>query len=98
METAMTIISAIVALAVGYVLVPVAMSAYRRYRGVRTVECPATGTPAEIELDALTAAITATTGEPLVGVARCSHWPDRQNCGQECLARLETSEGRVRAA
>jgi hypothetical protein len=98
MGPAMNVIAAIVALGIGYVVVPVAMAAYRRYRGVRRVECPATGTPAEIELDAVTAAVTATTGEPLVTVARCSHWPDRKGCGQECLAHLDEAEERIRAA
>jgi hypothetical protein len=98
MEAALSVIAAVIALGLVYVVAPVAIGAYRRYRGVQTVECPATGTAAEIELDAVKAAITATTGEPVVAVAHCSHWPERKDCGQECLARLDRSEGGGSAA
>jgi hypothetical protein len=98
MEASMTLITAIVVLAFAYVAIPVALAAYRRYRGVRRVECPATGTPAEIEIDALTAAVSAAAGPPLVDVTRCTHWPEREDCGRECLAQIERPAGGARAA
>lgn len=89
MDPLMNVVTAVIVLALVYVMLPVAMAAYRRYRGVRTVQCPATGTPAEIEVDRVTAAVSATTGHTVLNVERCSHWPERKDCGQECLAQVE---------
>jgi hypothetical protein len=89
METSIVVVGAVIALAVAYVAVPVALDAYRRYRGTKMVTCPETGMPAQIEVDAKDAAIAAALGRPHVEVARCTHWPDREYCGQECLQQLE---------
>jgi hypothetical protein len=98
MSTQLTVIVAVVMLGIIYVVVPVAMSAYRNYRGVKTLECPESGTPAEIELDAVRGAITAATGRPVLEVEHCSHWPEREHCGQECLAQLESPASGQRVA
>lgn len=93
----LTVMAAVVALGLAYVVVPVALSAYRKLRGTKIVACPATGTPAEIELDAVGGAVAAATGHGVVCVAGCSHWPEHEHCGQECLAQLR-AEGGARAA
>jgi hypothetical protein len=76
----------VIALGAIYVVAPVVLQAYRRSRGSHLVGCPETGELAEIELDATHAALTAAFGEPRRRVAACSRWPERRDCGQECLA------------
>lgn len=98
MNDALTIIMAVLALGVLYVVFPVAATTYRRLRGVRTVTCPETHAPAEIELNATQAALTAATGQPDLQVGHCSHWPERERCGQECLAQVDPLAAKDHAA
>ena len=84
-----TLMMGIVMLGMAYVVAPVAIEAYRRFRGVRTVACPVTGGPAEIELDAMLVAMTSATGRPVLRVARCSRWPECRDCGEGCRAQVE---------
>jgi hypothetical protein len=74
------------------------MTTYRRLRGVRTVTCPEARAPAEIELDATHAALTAVTGQEDLQVSRCSHWPELERCGQECLAQVDPRSAKGQAA
>jgi hypothetical protein len=57
---------------------------YMAYRAARLVECPENHLPAAVYLSA---------GKALAGgdlqLARCSRWPERQGCGQECLSQVE---------
>jgi hypothetical protein len=64
------------------------VSAFRKYRGKRVVECPETQAPAGVEVDAGHAALTAVLGKPDLRLKECSRWPERQNCGQDCLAQI----------
>jgi hypothetical protein len=89
METSIVVVGAVIALGIAYVAVPVALDAYRRYRGTKIVTCPQTGMPAHIDVDAIDASISAALGRPRVEVVRCTHWPDREHCGQDCLKQLE---------
>lgn len=98
MNDALTIIMMVSVLGVLYVAFPVAVTTYRRLRGARTVTCPATHAAAEIELDAAEAALTAATGQPDLHVRRCSHWPERERCGQECLAQVDPLAAKDQAA
>jgi hypothetical protein len=93
METSTMLVAAVLALGVFYVAVPVALDAYRRYHGTKTVICPETGMPAHVEVDATAASISAALGRPRVEVARCTHWPEREHCGQDCLKQLEAHPG-----
>jgi hypothetical protein len=62
------------------------------YRGTRVITCPETGKPAAVEVDALlSAASRASLGSPMLRLASCSRWPERQACGQECLAEIEAA-------
>ena len=65
--------------------------ALRRYRGDRILVCPENGQPQAVRLDARHAASTALVGEPLLRLESCSRWPERRDCGQECLAQIETA-------
>jgi hypothetical protein len=88
----------IVSLGVLYVVLPVVADTYRRLRGMRTVTCPETNEPAAIELDAMRAALRSAVLSPDVQVRRCSHWPEREHCGQECLAQVDPLAAKEKAA
>lgn len=75
----------IVAAAVCFVIVPVVVGTYLRYRRSRMVRCPETGEEAVIEVDAPRAALTAFPGPPAVRVKGCSHWPDLEGCDETCV-------------
>lgn len=62
---------------------------YRRWRGERIVTCPETGKPAGVAVDARHALATGMRGTPELRLQDCSRWPERQGCGQECLAQIE---------
>ena len=66
-------------------LVVLAVDAFRRYRGVKCIHCPETGGWADVHLDTRHAMLTALGGRPTLRVARCSRWPERRACGQDCL-------------
>lgn len=64
---------------------------YRKYRGARVITCPETGCPAAVELDAARAARSFTFDDAELRLASCSRWPERKDCGQDCLAQIEDS-------
>lgn len=56
----------------------------RRFRGDRLVKCPETQRPAAVQLDAIAAA-----SSEQFRLSDCSRWPEREDCGQECLTQIE---------
>jgi hypothetical protein len=62
-----------------------------RWRGVRIVTCPENQAAVAVEVDAAQAARTATTGERVLRLAKCSRWPEKQDCGQMCLRQVEAA-------
>lgn len=64
---------------------------YRLFRGPRVVTCPETATAVAVELKAGKAAFTGAFDEPTLRLSSCSRWPERQDCGQECLAQIENA-------
>ncbi len=87
----MLLIGAIVAAAaVGVVAVMVGRS-YRKVRGTRLVTCPETQETAAVEVDAWRAALTAILKGGELRLEDCSRWPERENCGQECLRQIEVA-------
>jgi hypothetical protein len=88
-----TILLAVIILTVGvglFVLraVPGAR-AYFGLRGKRIITCPETHEPAAVDVAAGEAALGAFLSEPTLLLKQCSRWPERQNCGQECLQQIE---------
>ena len=79
------IVAAITALAVVYVLIPVAADTYLRYREKRLLRCPATGEEAAVGVDARRAALGSVFARTLLRVRSCSFWPEREQCRQDCL-------------
>lgn len=61
---------------------------YLRYRGQRVVTCPETHQPAAVHVDTLKAARVAMTGKQWIRLDECSRWPEKRNCGQECLSQI----------
>lgn len=66
-----------------------AVRAYLRYRGKRVITCPETQKAAAVEVDAKQAGVGAFLNEPTIRLRDCSRWPERQNCGQDCLQQFE---------
>jgi len=80
----------VVTVAAAYVLY-VLLRAYREFRGVRVVVCPETKAHAAVQLSAGRAAVSRLLGEPELRLSDCSRWPERRNCGQECLTSIEAA-------
>jgi len=66
-----------------------AIRAYFNYRGKRLITCPETHKAEAVDVAAGEAAIGAFLSEPTLRLKECSRWPERQNCGQECLQQIE---------
>src|SRR5271165_3004854 len=63
--------------------------AYFDYRGKRLITCPETHKTEAVDVAATEAAVGAFLSEPTLRLKECSRWPERQNCGQECLQQIE---------
>ena len=74
-----------------YFLARVVIPAYLKFRGKRLITCPENQAVASVEVDATHAAITAGVGEPDLHLKTCSRWPERQNCGQQCLSQISAA-------
>lgn len=85
MNTPFITIAAILLLAALYVLFPVVLHTFQRYRHKKVVKCPETQGLAEVEINVQLAAFSSAFGKPLLRVKGCSIWPGRWGCGQECL-------------
>jgi hypothetical protein len=59
------------------------------YRGKRLVSCPETHAAAAVNVASGEAALGAFLTEPTLRLKECSRWPERQDCGQECLQQIE---------
>jgi len=59
-----------------------------RYRGKMLFTCPETGKAACVNVAAMDAARTSLTGRPQIHLGKCSRWPEREQCGQECLSQV----------
>jgi hypothetical protein len=84
------ILATIIVLAAGAVVfgLTVALRTYVKYRGERVITCPETHQAAAVHVNATNAARDALFGKTNVRLDQCSRWPERQNCGQECLSQV----------
>jgi hypothetical protein len=62
---------------------------YRKWRGTRVIICPETHAPAAVVVDARHAALYAAIDVSDLRLKQCSRWPERRECGQECLKQIE---------
>jgi hypothetical protein len=89
MTTVLYVIGALVILLAIYPALPILVTAWRRYRGTRVITCPETHQPAAVEVDARHAAVTLLFGGASeLRLSDCTRWPERRNCGQECLQEI----------
>jgi hypothetical protein len=66
-----------------------AIRVYARFRGQHLVSCPEDKQPAAVRVAAGKAAAYCFKGQGQISLKRCSHWPERAKCGQECLTQVE---------
>jgi hypothetical protein len=69
----------------------ISLQAYFRNRGRRKVVCPDNHEPVTVEVDSKFALATALKGEEHERLQSCSRWPEKGDCGQECLAQVNPS-------
>lgn len=62
---------------------------YFNFRGKRLITCPETHKTEAVNVDAGEAAVGAFLSEPTLRLKECSRWPEREDCGQECLKQIE---------
>lgn len=91
MITAIYIIVGLIILGLFYFGWRMVIKPYRKFRGKMLVTCPETHQPAGVAVDAKHVALSTVQGEPDLRLKECTRWPERQNCGQECLAQIELS-------
>ena len=68
-----------------------ALNAYFKWRGTRLVTCPETRNSAAVEVDATYAALIAPISARGLRLKDCSWWPERKDCGQDCLQQIKSS-------
>jgi hypothetical protein len=72
-------------------LLPVGWSlgrTWHRIRVPRPVTCPGLQAPALIAMDPRYAVRMHALGNDELRVKQCSRWPERRQCGQECLGQI----------
>jgi len=91
MTVTVAIIIAVLVLAIGLFILRAipGIRAYFKFRGERLVTCPETHKTEAVNIAATEAAVGAFFVEPTVRLKECSRWPERQDCGQDCLQQIE---------
>jgi hypothetical protein len=76
---------------------PVALSlqTYFQNRGRQLVSCPENGAPVDVEVDNKFGFWTALRGQEHSRLASCTRWPEKGDCGQDCLAQVDPSPENV---
>ena len=67
------------------------LTEYYKNRGRQSVRCPETGQPVDVEVDNKYAFRMAWRGQEHSRLSSCSRWPEKGDCGQECLMQLDAS-------
>lgn len=91
MSTALYLLIALVVAGGVYLLGRTVLRTLWKFRGTMVVTCPETQSSAAVEVDARHAALTGVLGEADVRLRECTRWPQRQDCGQECLKQIEVA-------
>jgi len=91
MNTLQIVLFGLLLLAAGFLVYRLAVASrfYWRFRGKRLVTCPETKRPAAVDVAAGRLAARAITGLPELRLEDCSRWPEREDCGQDCLSQVE---------
>ncbi len=88
MDKPLLVLAAIAALGLIYVVFPVAMDAFLRYRKSRSVTCPEERKDATVNIDAKAAALAAALGKTGLQICNCTLWPEKMNCARRCLLQI----------
>jgi len=80
------LIAGIVAFGLVAVVAPIVIDVYRQLRHGKLITCPETQRLAEVSLNTGLAALGAAVGRPVIRVKRCSLWPKREGCDENCVA------------
>ena len=76
---------------------PVALSlqSYFQNRGRQPAICPENGESVDVEVDNEYSFWTALRGQEHSRLKSCTRWPEKGDCGQECLAQVDPSPENV---
>ena len=85
MKTPLILVTAIIALGGIYVLLPLVVHTFQRYRNKRVMTCPETEGLAEVNIDAQRAAYSSAFGRPLLKIKNCTLWPKKKGCDEDCI-------------
>lgn len=85
MKTPLILMAAVVTLGVVYVLLPLVVHTFQRFRRRKVVTCPETEELVEVTLNAKRAALASAFHKPLLRVKNCSLWPKKKGCEEECV-------------
>ncbi len=85
MKTALITIAMVVALGGLYVLLPLVVHTFQRYRNKRVMTCPETEGLAEVDIDSRRAAFSSAFGRPLLKIKNCTLWPKKKGCDEDCI-------------
>ena len=66
-----------------------ALRTYLKFRGERIVSCPETHEAAGVRVAAGKAAAQSLVGAPEIRLRECTRWPEKEACGQDCLAQIK---------
>lgn len=70
-------------------IVPRVVGNWLKYRGTRVIICPETRRPAAVEVDTRHAEWSSLAGQTDLRLKNCTRWPEKKDCGQECLLQIE---------
>ena len=68
-----------------------ALRAYRKFGGTRLITCPDNERAEAVELDARAAVLAELRGRTELRIRDCSRWPEKSDCGRECLEQIEAA-------
>lgn len=82
---------ALLVLAVLYLACRVVLAArqFLRFGGKMVVTCPETKRPAAVSVDNWRVALAPLAAPQHQRLSACSRWPERRQCGQECVCQIE---------
>jgi len=85
------VIYGLVVLVVAFLLFRAVLGArsYFKFRGKRLITCPENEKPAAVSVDARRAGVEALVETPHLRLSECSRWPEKRDCGQQCLRQIE---------
>ena len=75
--------------------VAVSLQSYFQNRDRQSAICPENGEPVDIEIDRTYSFWTALRGQEHSRLQSCTLWPEKGDCGQECLAQVDPSPENV---